>query len=49
MTYGNIMSNVSDYIKPVKLDIILGDLVGESVRVSGWGTTSDSKYNFLII
>jgi len=49
MMYGNIMSNVSDYISPVKLQIILGDLAGRSVRVSGWGKTSDSKYNFLII
>jgi len=43
------MSNVSDYISPVKLHIILGDLAGASVRVSGWGKTSDSKYNVLII
>ena len=49
MMYGNIMSNVSDYISPVKLQIILGDLAGRSVRISGWGKISDSKYNFLII
>ena len=43
------MSNVSDYVSSVKLHIILGDLSGAGVRVSGWGKTSDSKYNFLII
>jgi hypothetical protein len=47
--YGNIMSNVSAYIIPIRLRSIEGDLAGESVLVSGWGTTSDSKYNFLII
>jgi len=49
MTYGNIMSNVSAFISSVKLQIILGDLAGRSVRISGWGKISDSKYNFLII
>jgi len=43
------MSNVSAYISPIRLRNIEGDLAGESVRVSGWGTTSDSNYNFLII
>jgi hypothetical protein len=47
--YGNIMPNVSDYISPVHLHIILGDLAGATARVSGWGKTSDSKCNFLII
>jgi len=43
------MSNVSAYIRPVRLRYIEGDLAWERVRVSGWGQTSDSKYNFLII
>jgi len=43
------MSNVLDYISPIRLRSIPGDLAGETVRVSGWGITSDSKYNFLII
>jgi hypothetical protein len=47
--HGNIMSNVSDYISPIRLRSIAGDLAGLLVRVSGWGKTSDSKYNFLII
>jgi len=37
------MSNVLAYISPIRLRSILGDLAGESVRVSGWGTTSDSS------
>jgi len=41
--------NVSAYISPIRLNIVPGDLAGASVRVSGWGRTSDSKYNFLII
>jgi hypothetical protein len=47
--YGKIISNISVYIIPIRLRDIPGDLVDERVRVSGWGKTSDSKYNFLII
>jgi hypothetical protein len=47
--YGNIVSNVSAYISPIRLRSIEGDLAGESVLASGWGTTTDSKYNFLVI
>jgi hypothetical protein len=37
--------NVSAYMSPVKLPpSTLGNLVAESVIVSGWGKTSDSKY-----
>jgi hypothetical protein len=43
------MSNVSDFISSIRLRNIEGDLAGENVVVSGWGFTSDSKYNFLII
>jgi hypothetical protein len=43
------MSNVSAYISPIRLRNIAGDLAGARVRVSGWGKTSDSKYNFLVI
>jgi len=46
--YGKIISNVSDFIRPIRLRNIEGDLAGEVARVSGWGRTSDSKYNFLI-
>jgi hypothetical protein len=42
------MSNVSDFISPIQLHITLGNLAGATGRVSGWGTTSDSKYNLLI-
>jgi starvation-inducible outer membrane lipoprotein len=47
--YGKIISNVSAYISPIRLRTVAGTLAGERVRVSGWGRTSDSKYNFLII
>jgi len=47
--YGKIISNISAYINPIRLRNIAGDLAGERVRVSGWGKTSDSEYNFLII
>jgi len=47
--YSKIISNVSAYISPIRLRNITGDLVGERVRVSGWGRTSHSKYKFLII
>jgi hypothetical protein len=40
--YREITLNVSAYIRPVRLRSIAGDLAGESVRVSGWGKTSDS-------
>jgi hypothetical protein len=43
------MSNVSVYINPIRLRNIAGDLAGTIARVSGWGTTSEGKYNFLII
>ena len=43
------ISNVSAYISPIRLRSIPGDLAGAGVRVSGWGKTSDSKYNFLIV
>jgi len=44
--YSKIILNISVYISPIRLRNIAGDLVGERVRVSGWGRTSDSKYNF---
>ena len=47
--FGKIDYNVSVYILPIRLRDIAGDLADESVRVSRWGRTSDSKYNFLII
>ena len=47
--HGKIISNISVYINPIRLRNIPGDLAGERVRVSGWGLTSDSKFNFLII
>jgi hypothetical protein len=43
------MSNVSDFISPIRLRNIPGDLAGERVRISGWGQTSEGKYNFLIV
>jgi hypothetical protein len=49
INYGKIISNVSAYISPIRLRNVAGDLAGERVRVSGWGKTTDSKYNFLII
>ena len=47
--YSKIILNISVYISPVRLRDIAGDLVGARVWVSGWGRTSDSKYNFLNI
>jgi len=47
--YGKNFSNVSDFISPIRLRNVPGDLTGVVARVSGWGRTSDSKYNFLII
>jgi hypothetical protein len=47
--YGKIISNVSDFISPIRLRNVPGTLAGVRARVSGWGRTSDSKYNFLII
>ena len=41
--------NITAYISPIRLRNIAGDLSGVRARVSGWGKTSDSKYNFLII
>ena len=49
INYGKIISIISAYISTIRLRNIAGDLAGERVRVSGWGKTSDSKYNFLII
>jgi len=46
---GNIDSNISVYISPIRLRYIPSILDGARVRVSGWGRTSDSKYSFLII
>jgi len=48
-SYGKIISNVSAYISPIRLLNTEDDLADEVARVSGWGRTSDSKYNFLII
>ena len=47
--YAKIVSNVSDFISPIRLRNVPDDLAGVVARVSGWGRTSDSKYNFLII
>jgi len=47
--YSKITSNISAYISPVRLRNTAGDLAGARVRVSGWGLTSDSKYNYLIV
>jgi len=46
---GKLDSNVSVYINPIRVRNIPGDLAGASVRASGWGRTSDSKYSFLIV
>jgi len=46
---GLIILNVTAYISPIRLRNVAGDLAGERVRVSGWGKTTDSKYNFLTI
>jgi len=43
------MSNVSAFISPIRLRNIAGNLAGSRARVSGWGRTSDGKYNFRII
>ena len=48
-SYGKSFSNVSDFNSPIRLRPISGNLAGVVARVSGWGRTSDSKYNFLII
>jgi len=47
--YSKLLSNISDYIRPIRLCNIPGTLAGTVARVSGWGRTSDSKYSFLII
>ena len=47
--YGKIISNVSDFLSPIRLRNIPGTLAGVVARVSGWGRTSDRKYKFLII
>jgi hypothetical protein len=44
-----IILNVPDYFSPIRLRNIAGDLNGAGVCVSGWGKTSDSKHNCLII
>jgi hypothetical protein len=47
--YGNIIFNISAYISPIRLRNVAGDLAGTRLRVSGWGRTSDCKYNCFII
>ena len=47
--YDKIISHVSDFISPIRLQNIPGTLAGLHARVSGWGRTSGSEYNFLII
>jgi hypothetical protein len=44
-----IILNVPVYISPIRIRDVAGDLSGVRLRVSGWGKTSDSKYNCLII
>jgi hypothetical protein len=46
--YGKIL-NISAYISPIRLRNVAGELAGTRLRVSGWGRTSDSEYNRLII
>jgi hypothetical protein len=46
---GKIILNVPAYISPIRLRDIAGTLAGARVCVSGWGNTSNSKYNCLII
>jgi hypothetical protein len=46
---GKMVLNISAYISPIRLRNTAGDLAGARLRVSGWGRTSDSKYNCLII
>jgi hypothetical protein len=36
-----IILNISDYITPIRLRYVAGDLAGEVARVSGWGKTSE--------
>jgi hypothetical protein len=38
-----IILNISAYISPIRLRDVAGDLAGASLRVSGWGKTSDGK------
>ena len=47
--YSKIIWNISVYISPIRLRNVAGELAGECARVCGWGKTSDSKYNFIII
>jgi hypothetical protein len=46
---GKIILNVSAYISPIRIRDVAGNLVGEILRASGWGRTSDSKYNCLTV
>jgi hypothetical protein len=46
---GKIVLNISAYISPIRLRNVAGDLAGARLRASGWGKTSDGKYNCLII
>jgi len=47
--YGKIISNVSANRSPIRLCPQPSLPAGVVARVSGWGRTSDGKYNFLII
>jgi len=47
--YGKIISNISANRGPVRLRPAPNIGGGVVARVSGWGRTSDGKYNFLII
>ena len=47
--YSKIISNISVYMSPIRLRYIAYFCAPDCARVSGWGRTSDSKYNFLII
>jgi hypothetical protein len=46
---GNIILNVTACISPIRIRNMASDLAGFRLRASGWGRTSDSKYNGLII
>jgi len=47
--YGKIISNISANRSPVRLRPAPNIVGGVTVRLSGWGRTSDGKYSFLII
>ena len=46
--YGKIISNISDFISPIRLRNIPGTLAGVVARLSGCGI-SGGKYKFIII